>query len=245
MKSEFDEQGVRAAQVCFALASQLIYREPNEEQINQYIEHDVFAAAPFGIDNVSVVSGLEKLKAWCDKAAAEKAESQTEADNTAFYEEVSSLKNEWLYLFIGYGTPKAPSWEAYYRDLNSPLMGPKTLEVRAWYREYGLEIENLYKEPDDNLGLMLGFLSELLSLEADALCEADTAKATDLATAQKDFLSDHILPWLAAWHYKVREYARSDYYKGVGELVFGFSEELAKRYGISFNEEKEAFVYTA
>ena len=73
-----------------------------------------------------------------------------------FDERVAALRREWLRLFVGAGTPDAPSWESFYRDPNSQLFSARTLEVREQYRRHGLQIERLHAEPDDHLGLMLG-----------------------------------------------------------------------------------------
>ena len=39
------------------------------------------------------------------------------------------------------------------------------------------------------------------------------------------------------------EHAKTDYYRGVGDLVFGLERSLAARFGIAFNELDGTFAY--
>ncbi|MFR1639199.1 MAG: molecular chaperone [Eggerthellaceae bacterium] len=116
-----------------------------------------------------------------------------------------ALKREWFRLFVGAGAPDAPCWESYYTEPNSQMFGERTLEVRAAYRRHGLQIERLHAEPDDHLGLMLGFMAHLCGAEADAL--AGDSALPNCAPAGGP--GKHVLP---GWHlaYEVAS-MRSDY----------------------------------
>ena len=220
------------AEVCFLMASTLLYQEPTVEGITDQRADKTFVSAPFGMDNDQVKKGLALMESWCESAPT---------DAAAFDEAVSDLKREWFRLFVGAGTPDAPSWEGYYVDPNSQIIGVNTLAVRRWYQKYGLQIENLNREPDDNLGLMLGFLAHLIGCEADALTEGDTAKAEEISADIDAFLTEHILPWITTWHYDVEKHATSDYFRGVGDLVFGFCEAAAAWFGIHFDATTNSF----
>ena len=158
-----------------------------------------------------------------------------------FDERVAALRREWLRLFVGAGTPDAPSWESFYRDPNSQLFSARTLEVREQYRRHGLQIERLHAEPDDHLGLMLGFVGHLIGLEAEALAVGDGAAAGEAADEQESFLVEHVLPWLAAWRYSVDAHASSDYFRGTGAFVFGLCARYAQRFGVAFDREGQVF----
>lgn len=220
------------AEVCFLMASNLIYQEPTVEGIADQCEDNTFASAPFAMDNEAVKQGLSLMESWCETVPK---------DAAVFDEAVSDLKREWFRLFVGAGTPDAPSWEGYYVDPNSQIMGKNTLEVRRWYQKYGLQIEHINKEPDDNLGLMFGFLAHLIGCEADYLAENDEEKAAEVSADVEAFLTGHILPWITTWHYDVEKHATSDYFRGVGDLVFGFCEATAAWFGIVFDAESKSF----
>lgn len=227
MSIPYDQETLACAEACFAAASRLLYCEPDDAEIAAQAEQCMFAEAPFGMDDACVRAGLAALDAWCAEPLDDKR--------------VAALKREWFRLFVGAGTPDAPSWESFYVDPNSQLFSTSTLDVRAWYQRYGLQIERLHAEPDDHLGLMLGFVGHLVGLEAEALAEGDEPRAAELAHDQEAFLVEHVLPWLAAWRYAVREHAASDYFRGAGDLVFGLCARYARRFGIAFDEGRQAF----
>lgn len=227
MNVNYDQETLARAEVCFAQASHLLYCEPNDAEVAGQVEQRLFAEAPFGMGDARVRVGLAALDAWC-------AEPLTD-------ERMAALKREWFRLFVGAGTPDAPSWESFYVDPNSQLFSRQTLEVRAWYQRYGLQIERLHAEPDDHLGLMLGFVGHLIGLEAEALADGDESRAAELAHDQEAFLVEHVLPWLAVWRYSVDEHAASDYFRGAGNLVFGLCACYAQRFGVEFDEGEQVF----
>lgn len=232
MSTLMEQQELQNAQVAFALVSRMVYEEPSEQWIESLLGKQLFENAPYGAENSSVCKGLEFFRLW-----------EEEAQSQDFDVLVANLKSEWLMLIAGAGTPEAPSWQSYYSETNSQLFSKTTLDVRKWYKQYGLMLQNLNKEPDDHLGIMLGFMSHLMALEEEAHVEGKSEEAQGLKKAQEDFLVAHILPWLASWHYLLKTHARSDYYRGVAHLVFGFCEEYAKRFGIFFNQDQERFLY--
>ncbi len=187
MNAPYNQDVLAAAEACFAQASQLLYCEPDAEVVADQVAERPFQNAPFGMDDADVREGMALMDAWCVAAAA---------DEAGFDERVAALRREWLRLFVGAGTPDAPSWESFYRDPNSQLFSARTLEVRERYRRHGLQIERLYAEPDDHLGLMLGFVGHLIGLEAEALAVGDGAAAGEAADEQESFLVEHVLPGL-------------------------------------------------
>lgn len=235
MGAVYDQETLSAAEACFAQASQVLYCEPSAETIAMQVAERPFQAAPFGMDDRHVQRGMALMDAWC-VASAEHVDS--------FDECVADLKREWFRLFVGAGTPDAPCWESYYVDPNSQLFGKNTLEVREQYRRHGLQIERLHAEPDDHLGLMLGFVGHLVGLEADAIVAGDNVAARETASEQEVFLAQHVLPWLAVWHYAVGKQAASDYFRGAAEFVFGLCACYARRFGIMFDEDDRVFKRT-
>lgn len=169
------------------------------------------------------------------------ARADVVAADPAFREEVAALQREWLRLFVGVGVPQASCFESFYVDPNGALLGANVLEVRRAYRRHGLQLERLHSEPDDHLGLMLGFLGHLAGLEARARRDGDGRLAEELAAEQDAFLSGHVLPWIAVWRYNVGKFATSDYYRGVGELAFGLCRRYAQRFGVHYDEGASAF----
>lgn len=250
MNTHFDSDALAAAEVCFAVASQLMYVEPDVASVAEQVASRQFASAPFGEGDKDEREGLRLLDRWCINAAQASGvpegidDSKTAAllvESPAFVESVDKLRREWLRLFVGLGTPEASCLESFYVEPNSHMFGKNIIAVRAAYRRHGPEIEQLHHEPDDHLGLMLGFLSRLLAEEREAIEAGDGQRAAALADEQDAFLTEHVLPWLAPWRYAVEKHARTDYYRGVGAFVFGLIACYAGRFGIRFDGKACAF----
>ncbi len=228
---EFDKETLEGAQAAFSIAAQMVQLEPSEDWVRTCVDEDLFSAAPFGMDDEAVVAGLEKLSAWCELAREDVPEH------------TGAIQREWLRLFMGLGEPLAPVWEAIYTEKNGSMRGRSTLDARYAYRTWGLEYENKAHEPEDALGLMLAFCAYLMEQELIAIeagCETAAGKAR---AALEEFMVRHMLPWASAWRFLVQEHARTDYYRGVGEFVFGLERAYARRFGIECNPEDGTFSY--
>ena len=71
---------------------------------------------------------------------------------------LEAARSDYMALFVGPGTPLAPPWESVCRHKDEALVFQKeTLEVRAAYRELGLQVEKLHHEPDDHIAYELEF----------------------------------------------------------------------------------------
>jgi len=220
--------------MAFGLTASLVGEEPQEAQLRAFVENEVFVEAPFANDNANVVTGLQKLSAWCADFAQLEPAAATEA--------AGALRRVWFRLFVGAGVPDSPCWATYYSDPNKQIFGRETLAVRAAYASLGVRVEKSGSEPDDHLMYMLRFLGYALSQEAQAAAAGDTEQAERHYDLQRDFVVEHILPWITRWAYVAQRDAANAYYEGVAYLTFGFIEEYAKRFGIIFNEENRSFV---
>ena len=250
MFASLSSDTLAAAEVCFAVASQLQYVEPGVSSVAEQVASRQFASAPFGEENDDARRGLRFLDGWCAAAlCASKVSEDASADDAiaflaespAFAEAVAELRREWLRLFVGLGTPEASCLESFYVEPNSHMFGKNVIAVREAYRRHGLQAERLHREPDDHLGLMLGFLSRLIAEEREALDAGEDQRAAALASEEDAFLAEHVLPWLAPWRYAVEKHARTGYYRGVGAFVFGLVACYAERFEILFDGGARAF----
>ncbi len=112
----------------------------------------------------------------------------------------------------------------------------KTLEVRNWYRRFGLQSEKLYSEPDDHIGLELAFLAHLAKLGVQAIDEEDQEQFVALLDAQRNFMSEHILRWAPRFCEKVIAGAKTDLYRGMALLIRGALFDLAELMGLEITE---------
>jgi TorA maturation chaperone TorD len=146
---------------------------------------------------------------------------------------VAELNRTWLRVLIGYGSPEAPCWAAYYFEKDPVVMGRKTLEVRELYARYGLQIEHKYHEPDDHLGLMLQFLAHLLELQAGLSGSASDPASPEPIHDARLLLARDILPWLPQWTAAMRAALSSGFYLGLAYLIQGTLETLATALNLS------------
>ena len=234
MADAMTDEELRAAQVALNLAAHLLYDEPTDEDVAAYLEPGLFENTPFGEDDETVRAGLTLLDAWCRETAAAVA-----ADPAALHSRAADLRSDWLNLLVGAGAPKAPSWAGYYLNPSSAILGESALAVRALYKRHGFQVQRLNQEPDDHLGLMLAFAAQLIQQQLVARGEGAAAAVESTVACQRELFQHSVLPWLAAWRWSVAQFARTDFYRGVGELVFGLGRAWAARLGFQYVDDAE------
>lgn len=95
--------------------------------------------------------------------------------------ELDELEYQFSVLFEGQGEMPCPPWGSVYLDKDNIVFGESTAQYRAFLRENGLEINSAMKEPEDQFGLMLLALSQLLE-KGDA-------------DAGMELITEHLMPW--------------------------------------------------
>ncbi len=145
--------------VVFQLIGQNLYLRPTAE--NQQIRDSL--------------QQLPELLNWPDK---DKIAQQI---NQLPHVSLDELDYQFSVLFEGQGHMTCPPWGSVYLDKNNIVFGDSTTLYRAFLRQNGLEMKSDYREPEDQFGLMLLALSQLL--------ESDNSEAA------MALITDHLLPW--------------------------------------------------
>ena len=201
----------------FGLLGKALYSNPEEEWLQLLVDEQVFIESPFASNWPEIIEGLSRLTDWANGwQGGEKAES------------LVNLKTDYVRLFSGIGKSPVIPWESVYFSDNRLLFQEQTLDVRAWYRRFGLEAEKIHREPDDHIGLELLFLSHLAALGIQALNEQNNARFEELLNAQREFLKQHLGAWALTWCGLVEENARTDFYKGLAYLTRGALSALSE-----------------
>ncbi len=198
----------------FGLLGKLIYTYPARDWIQELLAEDVFSETPFGETQPQVIEGLKLMQTW-NQAALERPLADA----------VRELEEDYQNLLVGMREILAPPWESVYLTRERLLFQAPTIQVRQWYRRYGLEIENIGREPEDHLGLELIFVAHLASLAVAALGDGDHARYLELIQAQRDFLQEHLLKWAPKWCKDVIEHAATGFYRGAALMVRGALDE--------------------
>ena len=214
---DVSQDELSCARVALELAARLAHEEFDDEHLGLFCEPGFFEEAPFGGGDEAVRAGLRLMSAWCMSAARE-----------GIGQAGDDVRRDWLQLIAGIGEPKAPSWAGYYANTNSQVLSAETLPVRRMYRAHGFAVARPESCPDDDLGVMLEFLASLTPY----VCVSEAA-AHDCRT----LLAEHILPWISAWRWSMAKYARTDFYRGVGEFVFGLVRAYAACFGFAYVDD--------
>lgn len=200
----------------FGLLGKLLYSQPAQDEIQALVDDEIFADTPFAGENSDVVAGLALLQQW----AASYAEDASAA--------LGDLRVDWTRLFAGGGLAPIAPWESVYYTEERTLFSESTLDVRAWYRRFGLEPANLHHEPDDHIGLELLFIAHLARLGLAALEEGDKEALERAIQGQRDFCRQHLLVWAPTWSEQMVMLAHTDFYRGLALVVRGALAELAR-----------------
>ena len=196
----------------YALLGLAYYREPTRGFIEGLASNDPFSAAVFPAQEERIEEGLRILSRSLEPFRGGVADRDLE-----------QVQGDHFQLFIGSGMPTAPPWGSFYTTEEGLLVSRHTLEVRSFYERFGLVSERTEREPEDHVGLELEFMACLCEMHAERLRKGDEPGAAVTLQAQRDFLDDHLLPWVGRFCEQVRRAAWTDLFRGIAHLTEGFA----------------------
>lgn len=197
------------------LLSKTLYTYPDRLWLQSLIDEDIFSESPLGDTRPDVQRGLALLRNW--------AQSERSGISSESFDD---LRADYTQLLVGTGHVLAPPWESVYFSEERLVYQEQTLQVRAWYRRFGLEAENRYQEPDDHIGLELAFVSHLAQQALAALEQQEQSAFEAMIAAQREFLSKHLLRWAPQWCNLVESQANTDFFRGIALLTKGILAEV-------------------
>jgi putative dimethyl sulfoxide reductase chaperone len=188
-------------------AGTMIMFDPSHECINDFWNQGILKTLPVRSQNPRFIKAASLLRQSVDN------------QDTS----VAKMKEDYLSLFTGAGSPLAPPYESVYRSREHLMFDKQTSEVREFYRSYGWESKFKGVIPDDHLGIELLFLTILLEkyieLE-DYACEAE------LKNEISRFIEDHILSWVPQWNEDIIKNGRTIGYQGISTLIYACVEDI-------------------
>lgn len=125
------------------------------------------------------------------------------------------VRSDYAGLFLGPRRVKAPLWESVYFNKDRMVFQHETFQVRAMYRRYGLAVDGLSHEPDDQLGYELLFVGHLFGLASQRAGVERDAVMADL----RSFTACHPMTWVPKWQAIVHREAPESFYDGYALLV--------------------------
>lgn len=200
--------------LAFSFMNAVFYEKPAAEFIDPLVRDDLFTQWPLPAEDDFTQQGLSLLqgfgRAWGPDG-------------------LDKLKKDYQQLFIGPHSLPAPPWESVYLSVEHLVFESQTAAVRQFYARYGLEVERLFKEPDDHFGLEMAFLAHLSALGLEALHRGDDEGLRLILDDQRAFMADHLLQWAPDFLQRVIAHARTDYYRGAAYLALGTLGAAARR----------------
>jgi TorA maturation chaperone TorD len=195
---------LQAYALALKVEAMAFYLPPSEPFLASLLRGDLLNEWPLAPDAPLTLRGLQLVRAALGVPPANL---------------LPELRSDYTALFVGLEQVDAPPWESVYLSRDHLLFDAQTLEVRAAYARYGLQIPKLDHEPDDHIGFELLFLSHLLGEAAQALTQGDAPAAQARLLAAQDFLQAHPQRWVDQFAARVDRFAGNDYYRGLALLL--------------------------
>jgi putative dimethyl sulfoxide reductase chaperone len=203
------------------LLGKAFYKYPERAWVQSLIDGDVFSEAPFAAEHALVIAALDLLRKW----------SEQHRDGLSV-QAFDDLVADYTRLFIGPEMVLTPPWESVYFNEERMVFQIETLQVREWYRRFGLQAEKLHNEPDDHIGLELEFIAHLAKAGLIALEQGNATAFEKTLDAQRGFMSEHLLRWAPDWCKQVETQAKNDFYRGMAMLSRGVIEQAAQTFNV-------------
>ena len=134
---------------------------------------------------------------------------------------LNDLILEYTRLFIGPGKHISP-YESVYRDNEDALWSETTVEVKDFIESLGLEYSYNWSGLPDHIGVELEFMQRLTCHEKEAWTQEDKKQAIRCLEFEKRLIDEHLSQWVPIFCNKVKEEARTAFYREMAELTRQF-----------------------
>ena len=137
--------------------------------------------------------------------------------------ELKSFKEEldvdFARIFLGLNCRGAFPYESVYRSKLGLLMQDPFDEVREFYGKMGFKKNPSLKEPEDHIAIELAFMANLAHQAGTALRNDKKQEALTHLEQQREFLRQHLSPWVPSFCKDIREVAWTEFFKSLASLL--------------------------
>ena len=148
---------------------------------------------------------------------------QSFADNESAY----TIKNDLNWLYGVSAKARVSPYESVHRDRDGLVFDEQTLRVREAYRNLGLQVPALNREPDDHVGTELDFLARCLLGALDGVDAGNEEAAEQYLDEARRFLDEHVNQWAPDMLLKAAASADTQFNRGICLLSVGTLETLS------------------
>jgi len=164
-----------------------------------------------GVEERSLTRGRELLDSFCSEIRG--------ADEAVV---LGDLARDYAFLFLGVGSENVALCESAYRNEGGLLFQNAYFGILEKYREVGLGKREDFSEPEDHVSLELAYLAHLSRRTISSIETGNEEEARKYHQYQKDFLKDHLLPWIPKFSNTLSEISPSPFYKALAYLLEGY-----------------------
>ncbi len=141
-------------------------------------------------------------------------------------EYVEDLALEFARLFIGPKNPPAIPYASFYLSESKTVMTDITTEVRKSYLDAGMAVKDLYRIPDDHIGIEMEFISYLSEKAVNLYEDGNRAEASRLLAIKNKFINEHLVCWVPLFVFELLDSTKEDLYRGAAIVLREVIEAL-------------------
>ena len=212
---EKEMMGWKHAWMFFSVAAAALDDELTLSTLTRWAETGLFTDCPFGAEDRYIRQGVRQMAMWLEALREDPRMEE-------------KRRQDYLQLFIGTPTPLAPIWGSFYMEEEKLLFHDTTAKAGKWYRKYGLGVRREKGLPEDHCLYELLFITALLEGWQTGLKEGKEEEAKKRLEDLKAFVTGQMLPWIGSWREEVMLYGRTEYYRGLSNMVYGGVRRLAE-----------------
>jgi TorA maturation chaperone TorD len=197
---------------------------------NLELEYHQNIANAYDLLRVVFFNRWTKDTIWEPKKKAEVLSSDLK--DSAFVKSLEALEGEtldearWEYnkLFIGPKMPLANPFESVHRSQKKLMMREFTFEVREFYAQVGLKVENEGRFPDDFIGFEFQYLFYVSQLVVELINSGKEEEAKELILVRKEFLVKHTNQWFPKFCDDVSNQSEEQVWKNLASFILNISK---------------------
>lgn len=214
-RSGNEQAGWKQAWMFFSVAAAALDDKLELSTLTRWAETGLFTSCPFCGEDRYIRQGVRQMRLWLEDFQEDpRIEERREQD--------------YLQLFIGAPKPLAPFWGSVYMEEDQLLFHDTTAQAGKWYRKYGLGVSREKGMPEDSCLYELLFTTALLEGWQADIKEGREEEARARLQDLKAFISGQMLPWIPLWREDVMLYGRTEYYRGLSNMIYGGVCRLAE-----------------
>lgn len=118
-------------------------------------------------------------------------------------------------LFVGPYSLAAPPYGSVYLDTERKVMGNSTVDAKARYARYGIDVDEGFMDMPDHIVAELEFMYFLIFREIECLQLHQYKQACDFLFEQNLFVNDHLNAWIPEFSDLVGKYSDTEYYSNL------------------------------